>query len=181
MKKSYDSSKISPIPGARVAIVQAAWHKEHTDRMVAASKEILAEAQCTVVDVYPVPGSYEIPLTAKKLAKTGNYDAIFVFGIILKGETDHYDVIVQTCIRELGKVMYDYEVPIIMEILPVHDIEHAIARTQGNNNKGIEAALAAIELISLYRQIDSSCSSDKTATALPLEHTHKGKPLPAQR
>lgn len=138
--------------------------------MVEASREILAEAQCTLVDVIPVPGSYEIPLTAKKLARSGKYDAIFVFGIILKGETDHYDVIVQTCIRELGKVMYDYEVPIIMEILPVHDIQHAIARTQGSNNKGIEAALAAIELIALYRRLDSECRTNERAD-------HAGKPV----
>lgn len=156
MKKTYDASKISPIPGARAAIVQASWHKEHTDRMVAATSEILEAAQCEPTDVFVVPGSYEIPLTAKKIAKTGKYDAIFVYGIILKGETDHYDVIVQTCIRELGKVMYDFEVPIIMEILPVHDFEHALARTQGEGNKGIEAALAAIDLITLYRQIDAA-------------------------
>lgn len=155
MKITYDASKISPIPGARAAIVQASWHKELTDRMVAATKEILEAAQCNKIDVFVVPGSYEIPLTAKKIAKTGKYDVIFVYGIILKGETDHYDVIVQTCIRELGKVMYDFEVPVIMEILPVHDIEHALVRTQGEGNKGIEAALAAIDLITLYRQIDA--------------------------
>jgi 6,7-dimethyl-8-ribityllumazine synthase len=167
MKKSYCATQITPIPGARIAIVQASWHKEHTDRMVEASRSILQEAQCTGVDVFPVPGSYEIPLTAKKLAKTGKYDAIFVYGIILKGETDHYDVIVQTCIRELGKVMYDFEVPIVMEILPVHDIEHAIARTQGDNNKGIEAALAAIELIALYRKIQADNAGVATQQSPP--------------
>ena len=156
MKKSYDPSNIAQIPGAKIAIVQATWHKEHTDRMIAAAMEILELAGCSTVDVFVVPGSYEIPLTAKKIAKTGTYEAIFVFGIILKGETDHYDVIVQTCIRELGKVMYDFEVPVIMEILPVHDIKHVIERSQGDSNKGIEAALAATELIALYRKLDSS-------------------------
>ncbi len=156
MKKSYDASKVTTIAGARIAIVQAGWHKDHTDRMVAAFKEVMADAQCTDIDVFMVPGSYEIPLTAKKIAKTKRYDAIVVYGIIVKGETDHYEVILQTCIREIGKVMYDFEVPIIMEILPVHKIEHAIARTQGDSNKGIEAALAAIDLISLYRKLDNS-------------------------
>lgn len=167
MKKTYTAENITPIPGARIAIVQASWHKEHTDRMVEASKSILQEAQVTGVDVFVVPGSYEIPLTAKKLARTGRYDAIFVYGIIVKGDTDHYDVIVQTCIRELGKVMYDFEVPVIMEILPVHDIEHAIARTQGDNNKGIEAALAAIDLIALYRKIQSDNAGAGTQQQQP--------------
>ena len=155
MKKSYDRTKITQVPGAKIAIVQASWHKEHTDRMIEAAREILEAAGCATVDVFVVPGSYEIPLTAKKIAKTNKYEAIFVFGVILKGETDHYDVIVQTCIREIGRVMYEYEVPVIMEILPVKDIEHVIARTKGDNNKGIEAAQAAIELIALYRKLES--------------------------
>jgi 6,7-dimethyl-8-ribityllumazine synthase len=156
VKKAYDQSKIMPIEGARVAIVQAAWHKELSDRMVAVSKEILETARCAAVDIYPVPGTYEIALTAKKLAKSGKYDAIIVYGIIVRGDTDHYEVLLQTSIRELGKVMYDFEVPIIMEILPVNQLEHAIARSTGENNKGIEAALATIDIISLYRKMDST-------------------------
>jgi len=154
MKKSYDETTLPSIAGARIAIVQASWHKEHTDRMVEASTQILNDADCANVETFVVPGCYEIPLTAKKLAKTGKYDAVIVYGIIAKGETDHYEVILQTCIRELGRVMMDHEVPIIMEILPVHDIAHAIARTQGESNKGIEAAQAAVNLISLYREIE---------------------------
>lgn len=155
MKKSYDTTTSQTIAGARIAIVQASWHKEHTDRMVDASTAILNDAKCSDVDVFVVPGCYEIPLTAKKVAKTGRYDAVIVYGIIAKGETDHYEVILQTCIRELGRVMYEFEIPIIMEILPVHDISHAIARTQGEHNKGIEAAQAAVKLIALYREIDN--------------------------
>ncbi|CAN5951232.1 unnamed protein product [Sphagnum jensenii] len=153
MQKSYDASKIVPIAGAKVAIVQAAWHKEHSDRMVEVSKEILETAQCAAVDVFQVPGTYEIPLVAKKLAKLKKYDAIIVYGIIVKGDTDHYQVIVQTVIRELGKVMYDFEVPIVMEILPVFRIEDAVARTKGEQNKGIEAGLATIDIVLLNRKI----------------------------
>jgi 6,7-dimethyl-8-ribityllumazine synthase len=153
MKKAYDQSLSASVAGARVAIVQGAWHKEHSDRMVAVSREMLEGAGCENVDVYLVPGVYEIPLTAKKLAKTGRYDAIIVYGIIVKGDTDHYEVLLQTNIRELGRVMYDYEVPIIMEILPVFKIEDAVARTMGDGNKGIEAAQATIDIIALYRRL----------------------------
>lgn len=156
MKKSYDASKILPIAGAKIAIVQAAWHKDITDRMVEATREILEVAKCSDVDVFVVPGTYEIPLTSKKLAKTGKYDAIIVYGIIVKGDTDHYEVIVQTVIREMGKVMYDYEVPIIMEVLPVFAIEDAIARSKDEGNKGIEAAQATIDLITLYRKMETT-------------------------
>ncbi len=159
MKKSYETTIERTIPGARIAIVQASWHKEHTDRLVAASNRLLIEAGSENVDVFVVPGCYEIPLTAKKLAKLNKYAAIIVYGIIVKGETDHYEVILQTCIRELGRVMYEFEVPIIMEILPVHDIAHAIARTEGEHNKGIEAAQAAINLIALYTKIEDNTVS----------------------
>jgi 6,7-dimethyl-8-ribityllumazine synthase len=153
MKKTYDASSIQSIAGAKVAIVQAAWHKEHSDRMVEVSKEMLEAAHCTAVDVFLVPGVYEIPLVSKKLARSGKYNAIIVYGIVVKGDTDHYEVLLQTVIRELGKVMYDFEVPVIMEILPVHQLEHAIARTQGEGNKGIEAAQATIDIILLDRKL----------------------------
>ncbi len=156
MKKAYDATKITPIAGAKVAIVQAAWHKEHSDRMVEVSKEILETAKCSSVDIFQVPGAYEIPLFAKKLAKLKKYEAIIVYGIIVKGDTDHYQVLLQTVITELGKVMYDFEVPIIMEILPVFRLEDAIARTIEEHNKGIEAALATIEIITLTRKLSEA-------------------------
>lgn len=154
MKKSYDSSNVKQIRGSKIAIVQASWHKEHLERMTGVCREIL-EAAGADVDTFVVPGTYEIPLTAKLLAKKKKYDAIAVFGIIVKGDTDHYEVILQTCIRELGKVMYDFEIPVIMEILPVKDIKHAIERSTGDGNKGIEAALAAIEVIETNKVISN--------------------------
>lgn len=155
-------ANLPQIPGSKICILQALWFHEHSDRLVEASREILNQAGCATIDLVQVPGSYEIPLTAKLLAKEQRYDAIIVYGIILKGETDHYEVILQTCIRELGRVMYEFEVPIIMEILPVHSEEQITARTSGAHNKGIEAALAVIDIITLYRarfpRKESACS-----------------------
>lgn len=153
MQKTYDKTKVVSINGARIAIVQAKWHSEHTDKMIAVCMELLEKAGCAAIEVHQVPGSYEIPLAAKLLAKQKKYDAIAVFGALVKGDTDHYHVILETCIRELGKVMYDYEIPIIMELLPVHKLEHLIARTQGDQNKGIEAAQATIDIISWRRTL----------------------------
>ncbi|MFN8390870.1 MAG: 6,7-dimethyl-8-ribityllumazine synthase [Bdellovibrionota bacterium] len=153
MKKRYDTPPKFAISGAKIAIVQSHWHSEHTDNMVAACKKLLEEAGCTAVDVHQVPGCYEIPFAAKKLAKTKRYEAIVAVGAIVKGDTDHYQVILETCIRELGKVMYDFEIPVIMEILPVHKLEDLIARTTGEHNKGIEAAHAAAEIVAWHRWI----------------------------
>ena len=155
MKKAYNTSKTSQIPGARVAILQAKWHNEHTDKMVEACSRILKAAKCAVIEKHVVPGSYELPLAAKRLAKMKVYDAIVIFGAVVKGETDHYEVILQTCIRELGRVMYDFEIPIIMELMPVHDLKHLIARSTGKHNKGIEAAQATIDIIRWTQDIGS--------------------------
>lgn len=152
MKKATEiPDTLNKITGAKVCILQARWYHEHSDKMVQASRELLEQAGCADIDLIQVPGSYELALTAKLLAKERVYDAIIVYGIILKGETDHYEVILQTCIREIGRVMYDYEVPILMEILPVSSEEQITARTTGAHNKGREAALALIDIVSLYR------------------------------
>ena len=154
MKKEYSRKITQKISGAHIAILQSRWHSEHTDRMVSACKEILEKSSVKNIEHLVLPGAYELPLAAKIAAKSKRFDALIVFGAIVKGETDHYEVILQTCIRELGRVMYDYEIPIIMEVMPVHDLKHLIARSNGKNNKGIEAAQAAIEMIAWMRSFD---------------------------
>ncbi len=146
------------LKGSRVAIVQARWHAEHTDRMVIACTDMLVQTGCVKVSLFQVPGCYELPLAVKRLAKGAGsaqseraYDAIVTFGAIVKGETDHYQVILDTCIREIGRAMYELEVPIIMEIMPVHQLEDLIARSKGSSNKGIEAAMATVESILWHR------------------------------
>jgi 6,7-dimethyl-8-ribityllumazine synthase len=155
MKKTYETKAEISIPNSRIAILQGRWHEEHTDLMADACVKLLSEAGCEKIDRFKVPGCYEIPLAAKKLAKLERYDAIVTFGAIVKGDTDHYQVLLDTCIRELGRVMYDFEIPIIMEVLPVFKLEDLIARTKGENNKGLEAGHAAIEAIVWHRDLEA--------------------------
>lgn len=156
MKKSHSTENIERIEGAHVALLQARWHSEHTDRMVDACRSLLEKAGCERIDQHVVPGAYELPLAAKLLAKRGTYEAIVIFGAVVRGETDHYQVIVETCTRELGKVMYDFEIPVIMELMPVSDIQQLVARSSGEHNKGFEAALAAAEMVRWKRRIAGS-------------------------
>lgn len=166
------------LQGSRVAIVQAKWHHEHTDNIVKVCTELLVQTQCVEVSLYQVPGCYELPLAIKRLAALGSrgtpqsispgatlaahevpsesaaaekFDAIIPLGALIRGETDHYQVILETCIREIGRVMYEREIPIIMEILPVLKLDDLIARCQGAGNKGIEAARATVEAILWHR------------------------------
>jgi 6,7-dimethyl-8-ribityllumazine synthase len=109
---------------------------------------VLAQAGCDTVDVHILPGSVEMPLAARRLARKTTYDAIICLSIIMKGDTFHFEMITTETMRGLGQVMLEDDVPVIVEILPVTSMEQVGARcSDDDNNKGIEAALAAIEII----------------------------------
>jgi len=106
------------------------------------------------IDTFRVPGSMEIPLVAKRLAKKGCYDALIVFGAILKGKTYHFEQIAHECARGCMDVSLHYVIPIIFEVLAVYDIEDALERaTRKKENKGVEAAEAALAMITLMRKL----------------------------
>ena len=103
------------------------------------------------ISQHTLPGSLEIPLAARDLLAedTGNaIDALICFGVIVKGDTLHFEMISYECMRGLGKVMEDFRRPIVVEVIPVFDIQHAAERAADDEfNKGIEAAVAAIETV----------------------------------
>src|SRR3989344_14983 len=75
------------------------------------------------IEIFKIPGSLEIPLIAKKLAQKKIYDAIIVFGVVLKGKTYHFEQVANECVRGCMQVSYDYEIPVIFEVLPVYDLQ----------------------------------------------------------
>lgn len=152
MQHTYDASNVKQIPGAKVAILQSKWHSEITDVMVNKCEEILKVAGCEVVK-HVLPGSLELPLAAQHLAQRDNPpDAIVVFGAVMKGETGHYDLILDMLAQGFTRVIHDSGVPILVEVLPVMNMEQLIARSSDNeHNKGIEAAQAAIDIVAWRR------------------------------
>jgi len=147
MQQSHDQSKIPSIQGAKIHILQSKWYKEHTDRMAITCTSLLEKAGA-VVTTSVVPGCLEFSLAAQILLKKEKLDGIICMGILLKGETDHYDMILQSCSIGMQQVSLEYDTPLFNGILPVSKIEHAIARSSLNEfNKGIELALAAAEFI----------------------------------
>jgi 6,7-dimethyl-8-ribityllumazine synthase len=141
----------------KIAIISSDFWKEivtnlENDCIFVLEKNNIPKNQ---IDVIRVPGSFEIPLTAKKLAKTNNYDAIIAFGAIHKGDTYHFELIANECARGCMNVMLEHQIPVIFEVLAVYDIQDAIKRSQPNSdlNKGTEAALAAIKMIALLEKI----------------------------
>lgn len=152
MQHAYDTSNLPKIDGARVAILQSKWHSEHTDLMVKKCADLLTAVGSTA-DVHVLPGALELPLAADRLAKTKRYDAIVCFGVIMKGETYHFDLILQMVELGFVRAMHDNDMPILIEILPVTNMAQVEARSADNEfNKGYEAGLAAIDIIKWRRE-----------------------------
>ncbi|WP_028949763.1 6,7-dimethyl-8-ribityllumazine synthase [Sulfurihydrogenibium subterraneum] len=106
------------------------------------------------IDVVRVPGSFEIPLIAKKLAKSGKYDAIICLGAVIRGSTPHFDYVANEVTKGIAQVSLETEVPISYGILTTDTIEQAIERAGTKmGNKGFDAALTAIEMVNIIRQI----------------------------
>ena len=142
--------------GLRFGIVVSRFNSFITDRLLAAAVDALerAGAESKDVDVVHVPGSFELPLAAKKLAATGKYDALIAIGCILRGETAHYDYVCSETARGLQLAQMDSGLPIIFCVLTCDTLEQAIDRAGlKGGNKGFEAGLAAIEMAHLSRKL----------------------------
>ena len=106
------------------------------------------------ISIVKVPGAYELPLTAKVMAESGKYDAIIALGAVIRGGTPHFEYVAGECVRGLGQVALTAGLPLAFGVLTVDTIEQAIERAGTKaGNKGEEAALTAMEMLSLVRQL----------------------------
>jgi 6,7-dimethyl-8-ribityllumazine synthase len=108
------------------------------------------------IDVIWVPGAYEIPLTAKRLAKTGRYDGVICLGAVIRGATSHYDHVSNEVAKGIAQVSLEEDIPVIFGVLTTDTIEQAIERAGTKaGNKGADAAMTAIEMANLLPQFES--------------------------
>jgi 6,7-dimethyl-8-ribityllumazine synthase len=151
---SYDISKLPKVSNGRAVILVSKWYREHSESMVAKCREVLLSAGCLDPEVHVLPGCFEIPLAARRLAKRDpKLEAIIVFGVIVKGDTYHFDIVKDLTMSGLERVIFECDIPIINEILPVDSLDHVVARSGDNDkNKGYEAGLAAVEIIDWRRR-----------------------------
>ena len=120
------------------------------------------------IDLVRVPGAFEIPLAARKLAETGKYDAIICLGCLLRGDTAHYDVIVNEVTRGIGQSAQETGIPHAFGVLTCETLEQAIDRAGLKmGNKGFEAALAAVEMASLTAGIRLPASGSRLSVGEP--------------
>ena len=142
--------------GLRFGVVVSRFNSFITERLLEAALDALARGGATSrdVEVVHVPGSFELPLAAKKLAVTGRYDALIAIGCILRGETTHYDYVCSETARGLQLAQMDTGVPIIFCVLTCDTLEQAIDRAGlKSGNKGYDAGVAAIEMANLAKQL----------------------------
>jgi 6,7-dimethyl-8-ribityllumazine synthase len=148
--------------GLRFGIAVSRFNSFITDRLLSAAIDALGRsgAQSGDVNVVHVPGSFELPLSAKKMAQTGNYDALIAIGCVLRGETTHYDYVCAETSRGLQLAQMDTGVPIIFCVLTCDTLEQAIDRAGlKGGNKGFEAGLSAIEMAQLSRKLRPTASA----------------------
>jgi 6,7-dimethyl-8-ribityllumazine synthase len=147
----------TPPPG-RFVLVAARFNREVVDKLVEGALKAFKEQRIAddAVDVVWVPGSFEIPLVAKHLAVSGNHAAVIALGAVIKGDTDHYEYVAGNAARGVAQVSLMTGVPVIFGILTCQTEEQALDRAGGKEgNKGADAALAAIEMVNLLRQLPS--------------------------
>jgi 6,7-dimethyl-8-ribityllumazine synthase len=145
----YSAASLPAVTGARVEIVCSKWYGEISQSLTKRCREVLLAAGCEEPAVHILPGCLEIPLAVRRLLRRGpSVEAVVVFGVILKGDTYHFDIVKDLTMSGLERVSFECDVPIINEILPVNTIEDAQARAaEDDRNKGIEAGIAAVEII----------------------------------
>jgi 6,7-dimethyl-8-ribityllumazine synthase len=168
MSEKIEANKIDGslnAAGLRLGIVVSRFNSFITERLLQAALDAFERggAKNGDVDVVHVPGSFELPLAAKKMAGTGRYDALIAIGCILRGETAHYDYVCAETSRGLQLAQMDTGVPIMFCVLTCDTLEQAIDRAGlKGGNKGFEAGLGAIEMGQLSRKLRAAASSESS-------------------
>ncbi len=140
--------------GLRIAVALARFNQSVTDRLLAGALEALEKHGVAgdAIDVATVPGAFELPLCAQRLAATGRYDAIICLGAVIRGETPHFEFVAGEAARGIAEVSRRHDLPLAFGVLTTDTVEQALARVGGDRgNKGFEAAVTALEMVQMLR------------------------------
>ena len=142
--------------GSRIAVVAGRYNQAIVDRLLDACLATLTAKGIpgNAVTVVRVPGAFEMPVVAKRLAAAGEVDAVIALGVVIRGDTPHFDYVAGECARGLASVAVDHELPVIFGVLTVENEQQALDRAGGSlGNKGAEAALTALEMVSIMHKL----------------------------
>jgi len=142
--------------GHKYGIAISRFNSFITESLLSGSVDSLVRhgANESDITVVRVPGAFELPIAVQRMAKSGNYDAIIVLGAVIRGGTPHFDYVAGECTKGIGQVAMQCDLPIAFGVLTVDTIEQAIERAGTKaGNKGAEAALSAIEMVNVFKNI----------------------------
>ncbi len=145
--------------GKRFGIVASRWNSFFADRLVEGAVDALVRhgASDSDIVVAKCPGSFELPQVAKRLAMTKKLDAIICLGVLIRGSTPHFDYIAAEATKGVGALGLDLGIPVSFGVITCDSLDQAVERSGSKaGNKGVEAAMAAIEMVSLYDALDNS-------------------------
>ncbi|MBP3271498.1 MAG: 6,7-dimethyl-8-ribityllumazine synthase [Ruminococcus sp.] len=148
--------KLTP-KNVRIGIAVARFNEFITSKLLGGAQDTLIRHGVSpdMIDVAWVPGAFEIPLIAKKMAQSGRYDAVICLGAVIRGSTTHYDLVCNEAAKGIAQVSLDTGVPVMFGVITTENIEQAIERAGSKaGNKGSECAEGAIEMIDLIREIE---------------------------
>ncbi|HEX9925144.1 MAG TPA: 6,7-dimethyl-8-ribityllumazine synthase [Anaerolineae bacterium] len=143
--------------GLKIGIVSSRWNDFMGQRLLEGAKDTLVRhgVKPEAIDVAMVPGSFELPLAAQKMAGSGRYDAVICLGVVIRGATPHFDYVAGEAAKGIAQVGLQAGIPVTFGVITSDTVEQAIERAGSKaGNKGVEAALAAIEMANLLRQIE---------------------------
>ena len=154
MPKTMQGSMIAT--GKKFAIIASRFNEFITNKLIDGAIDTLVRhgAQDAAIEVVWVPGAFEIPAVAKKIAAKKKHDAVICLGCVIRGATPHFDYIAAEASKGIASVGMQSELPVVFGVLTTDNIEQAIERAGTKvGNKGADAAMAAVELVNLYEQI----------------------------
>ena len=143
--------------GMKVGIVAARFNEFIVSKLVAGAQDALVrhDVKEDDIDLAWVPGAFEIPLIASKMAKSGKYDAVIAVGAVIRGSTTHYDYVCSEVSKGIANVSLNSDIPVMFGVITTENIEQAIERAGTKaGNKGYDCALGAIEMVNLIRNIE---------------------------
>ncbi len=154
----------------RFAIVESRWNDFLTSRLTEGALDALERLGAVEenVEIFKVPGSFELPLTAQKIAEGGEFDAIICIGVVIRGETPHFDYVAGGAAKGISQVSLECGTPVLFGVITADTLEQAMNRAGvKSGNKGFEAAMSAIEIVNLYNKMDGGKDASGNDKAFP--------------
>jgi 6,7-dimethyl-8-ribityllumazine synthase len=139
----------------KIAIVAAKFNFFVVEHLISGAKEALLKSGTKEndIEIFYVPGAFEIPLALKKVVGTGKFDGVVALGAVIRGGTPHFEYVAGECVKGFSQISLDSEIPIAFGVLTVDTVEQAIERSGSSENKGAEAAESTIQMISLIDKL----------------------------